>query len=53
MKKWQVAVRIAAFLGCACLLWYGLTVVLKDKRVTFDYDTTRKTVGFYEEEKNR
>ena len=52
MKKWQIAVRMAAFLGCAILLLCGLTVLLKDKRVTFDYDTTRKTVGFYKEEKN-
>lgn len=52
MKKWKIAARIAAFLGCALLLVYGLTVLLKDKRVTFDYDTTRKIEGFYEEEKN-
>ena len=52
MKKWKIAVRIAAFLGCAALLLYGLTVFLKDKRVTFDYDTTRKVEGFYAEEKN-
>ncbi len=52
MKKWKIAVRIAAFLGCAALLLYGLTVLLKDKRVTFDYDTTRKVEGFYAEEKN-
>lgn len=52
MKKWKAAVRIAAFLGCALLLLYGLTVLLKDKRVTFDYDTTRKIEGFYAEEKN-
>lgn len=52
MKKWKIAVRITAFLGCALLLIYGLTVLLKDKRVTFDYDTTRKVEGFYAEEKN-
>ena len=52
MKKWQIAVRIGAFLGCALLMIYGLTVLLKDKRVTFDYDTTRKVEGFYAEEKN-
>ncbi len=52
MKKIKIAVRIAAFLGCAILLIYGLTVLLKDKRVTFDYDTTRKVEGFYAEEKN-
>ncbi len=52
MKKINIAVRIAAFLGCALLLIYGLTVLLKDKRVTFDYDTTRKVEGFYAEEKN-
>ena len=52
MKKWNIAVRIAVFLGCAGLLLYGLTVLLKDKRVTFDYDTTRKVEGFYAEEKN-
>lgn len=52
MKKWKIAVKIAAFLGCALLLIYGLTVLLKDKRVTFDYDTTRKVEGFYAEEKN-
>ena len=52
MKKWKIAVRIVAFLGCAALLLYGLTVFLKDKRVTFDYDTTRKVEGFYAEEKN-
>ena len=52
MKKWKIAVRIAAFLGCAALLLYGLTVFLKDKRVTFDYDTTRKVEGFYAEEKD-
>lgn len=53
MKNWKIAVRIAAFLGCVVLLLYGLTVLLKDRRITFDYDTTRKTEGFYEEEKNR
>ena len=52
MKKWKIAVRIALFLGCAIGLLYGLTVILKDKRVTFDYDTTRKVEGFYAEEKN-
>ncbi len=52
MKKWKIAVRIAAFLGCVALLLYGLTVFLKDKRVTFDYDTTRKVEGFYAEEKD-
>lgn len=52
MKKWKIAVRIGAFLGCALLMIYGLTVLLKDKRVTFDYDTTRKIEGFYAEEKN-
>lgn len=52
MKKWKIAVRIALFLGCAVGLLYDLTVVLKDKRVTFDYDTTRKVEGFYAEERN-
>lgn len=52
MKKWKIPVRIAAFLACAMLLICGLTVFLKDKRVTFDYDTTRKVEGFYAEEKN-
>lgn len=52
MKKWKIAVRVLAFLGCTALLLYGLTVLLKDKRVTFDYDTTRKVEGFYAEEKN-
>ena len=52
MKKWNIAVRIAVFLGTAGLLLYGLTVLLKDKRVTFDYDTTRKVEGFYAEEKD-
>ena len=52
MKKWKIGVRIGAFLACALLLLSGLTVVLKDKRVTFDYDTTRKIQGFYAEEKN-
>lgn len=52
MKKWKIAVRVTAFLGCVLLLLYGLTVLLKDKRVTFDYDTTRKVEGFYAEEKN-
>ena len=52
MKKWKIGVRIGAFLACALVLLSGLTVVLKDKRVTFDYDTTRKIQGFYAEEKN-
>ena len=52
MKKWKIAVKATAFLGCVVLLVYGLTVLLKDKRVTFDYDTTRKIQGFYAEEKN-
>ena len=52
MKKWKIGVRIGAFLAWALLLLSGLTVVLKDKRVTFDYDTTRKIQGFYAEEKN-
>ena len=52
MKKWKIAVRMLTFVGCAVLLLYGLTVLLKDKRVTFDYDTTRKVEGFYAEEKN-
>ncbi len=52
MKKWKIAVRAAVFVGLALLMTYGLTAVLKDKRVTFDYDTTRKAEGFYAEEKN-
>ena len=52
MKKWKIAVRVGAFFLCAVCLLYGLTVLLKDKRVTFDYDTTRKVEGFYAEEKN-
>ena len=52
MKNWKIAVRIAAFLGCVMMLLCGLTVLLKDKRVTFDYDTTRKVKGFYAEEKD-
>ena len=53
MKKWQIAVRIAACLGCAVLLLYGLTVVLQDKRVTLDYDTTRHIFHhFYGEKAN-
>ena len=52
MKNWKIAVRIGAFLVCALLLIYGLTALLKDKRVTFDYDTTRKVEGFYAEEKD-
>ena len=52
MKKWKIAVRIGAFILCTGLLLGGLTVLLKDKRVTFDYDTTRKVKGFYAEEKD-
>lgn len=52
MKKWKIAARIAAFLMCVLLLVWGLTALLKDKRVTFDYDTTRKVEGFYAEEKD-
>ena len=52
MKKWKIAVRIAVFVCCAAMLLLGLTVLLKDKRVTFDYDTTRKVEGFYAEEKD-
>ena len=52
MKKWKIAVRIGAFLLCAAMLLGGLTILLKDKRVTFAYDTTRKIKGFYAEEKN-
>lgn len=52
MKKRTIAVRIIAFLFCAAALLWGLTVLLKDKRVSFDYDTTRKVEGFYEEEKD-
>ena len=52
MKKWKIAVRIALFIGCAVGLLCGLTTVLKDKRVTFDYDSTRKVNGFYAEEKD-
>ena len=52
MKKWMIAVKVLAFLGCAAAVLYGLTVLLKDKRVTFDYDTTRKVEGFYAEEEN-
>lgn len=52
MKKWKIVVRITTFVCCAALLLLGLTVVLKDKRVTFDYDTTRKVEGFYAEEKD-
>lgn len=44
--------RAAAFLFCLLLLLYGLTALLKDKRVTFPYDTTRKIEGFYAEEKD-
>ena len=52
MKNWKIAVRVAVFLGCVMILLCGLTVLLKDKRVTFDYDTTRKVKGFYAEEKD-
>ena len=52
MKKWKIAVRISSFVACALLMTYGLTVLLKDKRVAFDYDTTRKVEGFYAEEEN-
>ena len=52
MNNWKLAVKATAFLGCVVLLVYGLTVLLKDKRVTFDYDTTRKIEGFYAEEKD-
>lgn len=52
MKKRTIAVRIIAFLLCTAALLWGLTVLLKDKRVTFDYDTTRKVEGFYAEEKD-
>ena len=52
MKKWKIAVRITIFLCCAVFLLLGLTVLLKDRRVTFDYDTTRKVEGFYAEEEN-
>ncbi len=52
MKNVKIAIRAVAFLGCVSLLVWGLTVLLKDKRVTFDYDTTRKVEGFYAEEKN-
>lgn len=52
MKRWKIAVRVGAFLGCTVLVLCALTVLLKDKRVTFDYDTTRKVKGFYAEEKN-
>lgn len=52
MKKWKIPISVAGFVACVLLLVYGLTVLLKDKRVTFDYDTTRKVEGFYAEEKN-
>lgn len=52
MKKKTMVLRSAVFLLCAAALLWGLTVLLKDKRVTFDYDTTRKVEGFYAEEKN-
>lgn len=52
MKKRTIAVRITAFLLCAAALLLGLTALLKDRRVTFDYDTTRKVKGFYAEEKD-
>ena len=52
MKNWKITVRIAAFCCCMILLLGGLTVLLKDRRVTFDYDTTRKVKGFYAEEEN-
>ena len=52
MKKWKIVVRVGAFLACVSFMICGLTVLLKDKRVTFDYDTTRKVKGFYAEEKN-
>lgn len=52
MKKWKILLKIGGFLICTMLLLYGLTVLLKDKRVTFDYDTTRKIEGFYAEEKD-
>lgn len=52
MKKWEIAVRAVLFTGCVALLLWGLTTLLKDKRVTFDYDTTRKIEGFYAEEKD-
>lgn len=52
MKKRNIIFRSAAFVFCVLLMLYGLTVLLKDKRVTFPYDTTRKIEGFYAEEKN-
>ncbi len=52
MKRWKIAVRAVAFILCLCLMIGGLTTLLKDKRVTFPYDPTRKTDGFYAEEKD-
>lgn len=52
MKKRTIVLRITAFLLCAAALLWGLTVLLKDRRVTFDYDITRKVEGFYAEEKD-
>lgn len=52
MKNRKIPVRFFGFLACVLLLVWGLTVLLKDKRVTFDYDTTRKIEGFYAEEKD-
>lgn len=52
MKKWKIALKTGAFLGCTLFFICSLTVLLKDKRVTFDYDTTRKIKGFYAEEKD-
>ncbi|MGN0335163.1 MAG: hypothetical protein ACI4DV_05805 [Lachnospiraceae bacterium] len=52
MKRWNIALRVGVFLICLCLMIGGLTAVLKDKRVTFPYDPTRKVEGFYAEEKN-
>ena len=51
MKNRKIPARVIGFLACVLLLVWGLTALLKDKRVTFDYDTTRKVEGFYAEEK--
>lgn len=52
MKNRKIPARAFGFLACVLLLVWGLTALLKDKRVTFDYDTTRKVEGFYAEEKD-
>ena len=52
MKRFPYIMRPLAFLFCVAIMLSVMTEIVKDKRMSFLYDVTRKVEGFYNEPKN-